>query len=94
MEQKPSFALTGYLRYRANKNWQFHLGGQVNYGGETRINGIDQDNPPDNPRVTFGTTYQTDNRKHQWIARIARDTNIKNGFKTDGEVLVRYLYMF
>jgi hypothetical protein len=39
-------------------------------------------------------TYQTDDRKHQWIARIARDADIENGFKTDSEMLVRYLRMF
>lgn len=92
--QKPSYALTGYLRYRASQNWQFHLGAQINHGGETRINNIDQNNPPDNTRVMLGTTYLTDDKKNQWILRVAKDTEVKNGFMTASEVMLRYLRMF
>ncbi len=69
------------------------MGAQGNDGGATRINGVDQSNAPDNPRVMLGTTFNSDNRKHQWIVRLARDTDIQNGFKTDSELLVRYLWM-
>lgn len=94
LEQKVSYALTGYLRYRLTPNWQIHTGGQLNYGGETRINGADRNDVPDNSRIMFGTTYNSDNRKHQWIVRVAKDMEIKNGFKTDAELLARYLWMF
>lgn len=94
LAQKPSYALTGYLRYRANPNWQFHLGAQINCGGETQINGVDQNNSPDNTRAMLGTTYQTDDKKNQWILRVAKDTEVKNGFMTTSEVMLRYLRMF
>ena len=94
LTQKPSYALTSYLRYRASQNWQFHLGAQFNSGGETQINGIDQNNPPDNNRAMLGTTYQTDDKLNQWILRVARDTSVKNGFMTTSEVMLRYLRMF
>lgn len=93
LAQRHSLALTGYLRYRATPDWQFHVGAQGNGGGETRINGVGQNNPPDNTRLMLGTTFNSDNRKHQWIVRLARDTDIQNGFKTDSELLVRYLWM-
>jgi len=93
-KQKASYALTGYLRYRATQNWQFHAGYQLNYGGDTLINGIDQNNPPDNTIMMLGTTYQSDDRRNQWIVRLARNINIKNGFNTDAELLVRYLRMY
>lgn len=94
LSQKPTYALTSYLRYRATPSWQFHLGAQINQGGETRINGVDQSNPPDNNRLMLGTTYLTDDKKGQWILRIAKDTEVKNGFATESEIMLRYLTAF
>ena len=94
LAQKTAYAVSSYLRYRANQNWQLHLGGQVNRGGETRINDVDQNNAPDNSRLMLGTTYLTDDKSHQWIIRVARDVEIKNGFKTNSEIILRYLKMF
>jgi hypothetical protein len=34
-----------------------HVGGQVNRGGETRINGVDQRNPANNDRVMAGMSW-------------------------------------
>ena len=94
LKQNSAYALTGYLRYKAAQNWQFHAGGQVNYGGDTRINGIDQNNPPGNTILMLGTTFQSNDRKHQWIFRLAKNTEIKSGFNTDAELLIRYLRMY
>lgn len=94
LAQKTAYALSSYLRYRATPNWQFHLGGQVNRGGETLINKVDQHNAPDNSRLMLGTTYISDDKSHQWIVRVARDVELRNGFKTDSEVMLRYLKMF
>jgi hypothetical protein len=94
LSQKTAYALSSYLRYRASPNWQFHLGGQVNRGGETRISNVDQNNNPDNSRLMLGSTYLTDDKSHQWIFRVARDVDTKNGFKTDSEIMLRYLKMF
>jgi hypothetical protein len=94
LSQKPAYAVTSYLRYRATPNWQFHVGGQINRGGATRINGVEQNNAPDNNRVMLGTSYLTDNKSNQWILRAARDTDVVNGFSVRSEVLLRYLYMY
>ena len=94
LAQKTAYAVSSYLRYRASQNWQFHLGGQVNRGGEARINAVDQNNAPDNSRLMLGTTYLTDDKSHQWVVRVARDVEIKSGFKTDSEIMLRYLKMF
>ena len=76
LEQKPSYALTSYLRYRANTNWQFHLGGQINAGGETAVDDVDQNNAAENPRAMLGATFTRESRKHQWIARITQHLSI------------------
>ncbi|HCI52445.1 MAG TPA: hypothetical protein DE312_03830 [Gallionella sp.] len=94
LSQKPAYALTSYLRYRASPNWQFYAGAQVNQGGETQINGIDQNNAPDNKRMMLGTSYLTDNKKNQLQLRLAKDISVKNGFKIGSEVMLRYLTMF
>ena len=94
LAQKTAYAVSSYLRYRASQNWQFHLGGQVNRGGETRINAVDQNNAPDNSRLMLGTTFLTDDKSHQWIFRVGRDVEAKSGFKTDSEIMLRYLKMF
>lgn len=92
--QKSTFALTGYLRYRATPNWQFHVGEQINRGGATSLDGVDRGDAPDNPRLMLGMTFVSDDRKHQWIVRAARDTAIENGFKNNSELLLRYLRIF
>jgi hypothetical protein len=94
LSQKPAYALTSYLRYRATPSWQFHLGAQINRGGETRVNGLEQGNPADNTRLMLGATYLTDNKKNQWILRLAKDTTVKNGFATESEIMLRYLRAF
>lgn len=92
LEQEPSFALTGYLRYRISPAWHVHLGGQLNRGGETRIADVDQHNPANNDRVTAGLTLFLP--QQQIILRAARDTRIDNGLRTDLEIALRYQLYF
>jgi hypothetical protein len=92
-QQRPSSALTGYLRYRVTPGWHAYLGGQMNRGGETRIAGMDQDNPPNNNRVMAGLTWFLP-QKQQLILRAARDTSIDSGFRTSAEISLRYQKQF
>lgn len=94
LAQRPSYALTGYLRYQHDANWQLFAGGQINRGGETRVDGVDQRNAPDNNRAIVGATFLNDRQTDQWIVRLAKDTSIRNGFRLDQEVMLRYMRMF
>jgi len=89
LEQRTSHALTGYLRWRVSPAWHVHVGGQINRGGATRINGVDQRNPANNERGMAGMSWFLPD-KQQIILRFARDTEIDNGFRTDREILLRY----
>jgi hypothetical protein len=89
LEQRTSQALTGYLRWRISPAWHVHVGGQLNRGGETRINGVDQHNPANNDRVMAGISWFLPGQQ-QVILRVARDTAIDNGFGTGREILLRY----
>ncbi len=94
LSQKNAQALTGYLRYRATANWQFHLGAQLNRGGATRIDNVAQNNPSDNNRQMLGATFLTDDKKNQWLFRVARDTEVKNGFSLGAELMLRFMTRF
>ncbi|MDP1524481.1 MAG: transporter [Rhodocyclaceae bacterium] len=89
LEQRTSYAITGYLRWRVTPAWHVHVGGQLNRGGETRINGVDQRNPANNERVMAGMSWFLPEQQ-QVILRFARDTEIDNGFRTGREILLRY----
>jgi hypothetical protein len=89
LEQDPALALTGYLRWRTLPGFHLHIGGQLNAGGETRLNGVKQNNPPDNTRVNIGATWFLPD-KQQLIFRLAKETDSENGFRNDGEVALRY----
>lgn len=93
LEQKHSWALTGYLRYRVTPAWHLHLGGQLNRGGATRINGVDQHNAPDNHRVTGGMTWFLPEQQ-QVILRFGRETRAEHGFRIQNEVALRYQIAF
>ena len=81
--------MTGYLRWRVSPAWHVHVGGQVNRGGETRINGVDQRNPANNDRVMAGMSWLLPEQQ-QIVLRFARDMALDNGFRTDREILLRY----
>lgn len=92
IEQKPSFALTGYLRYRPIPITGFFIGYQINRGGETIINDVRQNDEPNNTKLMFGGavfTYGT-----QIILRHAEDISIENGFKSDKQTTLRFQWMF
>ena len=93
LEQSPSYALTGYLRYRLTPTWHVHLGGQVNGGGETRIAGVDQHNLAHNRRIMAGFTWFLPDQQ-QLILRAAHEPSIDNGFRTESEIAVRYQKRF
>lgn len=88
LEQRTSYALTGTLRWRVRPAWHVHVGGQLNRGGATRINGIDQRNPANNERLMAGMTWFLPG-KQQLILRMAKDVSIDNGFRTGREIALR-----
>jgi len=92
IEQKPSYALTGYLRYKPIPPLGLFTGYQINRGGETIVNKAEQNDQPENTRFMLGGSlffYGT-----QIIFRHARDTHIRTGFKTENETTLRMQWSF
>lgn len=92
IEQKTAYALSGYLRYRPIPITGIFAGYQINRGGETSINGIPQNDVPNNERwmvggalFAFGT---------QIILRYAQDRKTDNGFKTANHTTLRLQWIF
>jgi hypothetical protein len=93
LAQDPALALTGYLRWRTKPSFHLFLGGQLNRGGETRINNLALDNPPENARVNVGATWFLPG-KQQLILRLNREIRVENGFRIDSGVALRYQKVF
>lgn len=89
LEQQPTWALTAYLRYRALPGTDIFVGGQVNGGGETEINGVAQNNVLHSRRAMLGLTYAT-SRTSQLIVRYAHETSTNNGLHLSDEVALRW----
>ena len=91
--QDTSYALTTYLRYRQSDVWQIYGGAQINSGGATQVDGVETTGTPNNTRMYLGSLFST-SPKQQWQLRYSRDVQIDNGFRSDGEVSLRYLVRF
>lgn len=92
IEQKPTYALSGYLRYRPIPITGIFAGYQINRGGETSIDGVPQNDASNNERwmvggalFAFGT---------QIILRYAQDRKTDNGFKTANYTTLRLQWIF
>lgn len=93
LQQRPSYALTAYLRSRITPSWHLFIGGRLNAGGETLINGARQHNPTKNQRLMLGTSLFLPGNQ-QLVLRIGKDVRIENGFATDTEIVLRYQMSF
>lgn len=91
--QENSYALTTYLRYRQSDAWQSYGGAQINRGGASQVTGANSTGGPDNTRLYLGTLFFT-SPKNQWQLRYSKDVKVDNGFRSDGEVSLRYLMSF
>lgn len=93
LDQQPSYALTSYLRYRAWPSGEVFVGGQVNGGGATEINGVAQNNVLHSRRTMVGVTYSP-TRRSQLMVRYAHETSTDNGLHLSNEVVLRWAVGF
>lgn len=93
LEQRPSWALTAYLRHHPRPGLQLFAGAQANGGGETRIDGIPQDNAAGNMRQYLGLAW-VPAPSNQLALRYGRDSAIRNGLLNQHEVTLRLVRVF
>lgn len=93
LEQAPSYALTGYLRYQLTPAWRAFAGYQTNRGGETRVNAIAQNNAINSNRLYLGGTYRL-NPSSFADFRYTHGLNFVNGFVLRDELALRVIKLF
>lgn len=93
LEQAPTYALTGYLRYKFNPQWQAFAGYQSNWGGETRVNSVAMNNAIDSDRLYLGGTYRF-NPSISVNFRYTQGLNFVNGFVLRDELALRINKLF
>lgn len=93
LEQAPTYALTGYLRYQLTADWRAFAGYQANQGGETRVNGIAQNNAINSSRLYLGGTYSF-NPSIFVDCRYTQGLNYVNGFVIQDELALRIIQLF
>lgn len=93
LDQRPAWALTGYLRYHPRPALQLFAGAQANGGGETRIGGIPQDNEARNTRQYLGAAWSPA-PGNQLAIRYGRDSAIRNGLLNRHELSLRLVRVF
>jgi len=93
LEQAPTYAFTGYLRYQLTPDWRAFVGYQSNQGGETRVNAIDQKNSTNSDRMYLGGTYRLTPSSFVDF-RYAQGQNFVNGFVIQDELALRMNKLF
>lgn len=93
LEQAPTYALTGYLRYQFTPDWRAFVGYQANHGGETRINAIAQKNAINSNRLYLGGTYRLTPTSFADF-RYTQGLNFVNGFVLRDELALRINKLF
>ncbi len=93
LSQDAAYAVTGTLRYRFTPDVHGYVTAQINRGGATQVNGRPAMDGPENTRLAAGMLLFAGGG-HQLQLRYARDTGIQNGFRNDGELVLRWSRVF
>ena len=91
LTQKPTYALTSYLRYRPIPIIGVFRGYQINGGGETSLSGIPQNDTQNTQRWMIGGALFTFGT--QIMIRYSQDIKIDNGFKTNDQIILRFQWI-
>jgi hypothetical protein len=93
MEQSRTVSLTGYVRHRFTPALEGFVGMQANEGGETKLNGIPQNNPIHGRRSYVGGTW-TVNAGNLLTLRYGEDDSVTTGVKTTHEIVARWVHLY
>ncbi len=93
LEQKPLYDTQAFLRYNFNPANELSLKVRYQAGGETRIDGVAQDNALGNWSA-LATYSRALPGNTQLLLQAGRDIRIENGFREESRVQVRFLKAF
>lgn len=93
LKQDPSFQAQGFLRYHLSATSDLRLGISHSFGGETEIDGVNQDDRISRTKFNVGGSFFIGN-SFQVLALWGQDIENENGFKESSRVNVRLLKVF
>lgn len=92
-EQDPSYQFQGFIRYHMTSQWDLRAGVSHTLGGETTVNGIDQDDRLSHTKMSLGTAWSV-TPALQLMANYGQDLSVKNNFKEQHRINFRVLKAF
>lgn len=91
--QDPSYALTTTIRYNQTPQLTLFSGFQQNYGGETTVETVAQDDASKMQKATAGMYYYTLDGT-QILLRYAKEFQTQSGMRTTDDFLLRFQWWF
>jgi hypothetical protein len=92
-KQKPSYAISSYLRYKIDKTYELFGGYQYSYNSETTVDNIEQNNEHSSNKYSIGAIYTTE-KHNQFMLRYAKEDSKEFGMKVKDEFFLRYRWWF
>lgn len=93
LAQKPLYQLQTFLRYHLTPQWDLRAGLSHAFGGETEIDGMDQDDRMRTTKASVGTAWFA-TPTVQVVFNYGRDLSVENGLREDQRFNLRLLKAF
>ncbi len=92
-KESPTYALSSNIRYNLNEQTALYAGYQKNWGGESILDGVHQNDSLSTERAATGVYYYTLGGT-QILLRYAKEFNVQNGLKATDDILLRFQWGF
>lgn len=93
LEQKPLYQFQTFLRYHLSPQWDLRAGLSHAFGGETSVDGVNQDDRTRTTKANVGTAWFA-TPSVQVVFNYGRDLSVENGLREDNRVNLRLLKVF
>lgn len=93
LKQKVQYQAQSYLRYHLDATTDLRGGLSYTWGGETSLNGVDQNNKQKTSKFNVGVAHFL-RPTTQVLATYGRDISVENGFRENGRLNLRLLQVF
>ena len=90
LEQKPLYQFQTFLRYHLSPQWDLRAGLSHAFGGETSVDGVNQDDRTRTTKANVGTAWFA-TPSVQVVFNFGRDLSVENGLREDNRVNLRLL---
>ena len=93
LKQDAQYQAQTFLRYQLAPTSDVRVGLSHTWGGETRVNGVDQNSKQRTTKYHVGFSHFL-GAKTQVLATVGRDGSVENGFRENARVNLRLLQIF